>query len=87
MIVWLSAKLLADTNIFRKIFNWDFEGFARPERERIVETFSEGFLVEIFSVDFFKILQKIHTENPTENKQTHFDIWGRFAQNPYKKSN
>ena len=64
--------------IFREIFSWDFEGFARPKRGRIVETFSERFSVRIFVGDFFKILQKIHTENPTENKRTHFDILGRF---------
>ena len=75
--------MIFSVKIFRKIFSWDFEGFARPERERIVETFSEGFLVEIFSVDFFKILQKIHTENPAKNKRRHFYILGRFAQNPY----
>ena len=56
--------MIFSVKIFRKIFSWDFEGFARPERERIVETFSEGFLVEIFSVDFFKILTKNPTENP-----------------------
>ena len=48
--------------------------------------FSNGFSVRIFVGDFFKILLKIYTENPTENNRTHFDIWGRFAQNPYKKS-
>ncbi len=50
--------MIFSVKIFRKIFSWDFEGFARPERERIVETFSEGFLVEIFSVDFSKSCKK-----------------------------
>ena len=52
--------------IFREIFSWDFEGFARPKRERIVEYFQEDFrlrfLVEIFSKILLKILQKILTD-------------------------